>query len=306
MTGMAVPRWTIIIPIKRLPLGKSRLRGAADDDLVLAIAADTVAAAGAAQGVASVLVVTGDPVVAGACGAAGAQVVADPGTGLNAAIRHGEAHASTVGHRGALLADLPALRHAELAAALRAAAGMSPPRRAFVADHTGTGSTLLVAPPGVPLAPRFGGGSAAAHAGSGAHPLSGDWPSLRLDVDTPADLDAATALGLGARTRAALARGPLAGSATGHGDPPSADPPAVHRWAATPPPTGKVDSMQGTVARFDPQRRDGAVLLDDGTELEFPAAAFNASGLRLLRFGQRVRLETGDGDRITRIALVTM
>lgn len=280
---MTVAAWTVILPIKRLPLGKSRLRGAADDDLVLAVATDTVVAAVAARGVTSVLVVTGDPAVAEACAAAGATVLPDPDDGLNGAVRHGEAHAGLAGHRGALLADLPALRHTELAAALGAAADLAPPRRAFVADHTGTGTTLLAAPPGVALGPRFGGGSAAAHALSGAYPLTGDWPSLRLDVDTPADLDAAAALGLGAGTRAALA--------------------ATVRPAGA---GGMVDGMQGTVARFDPQRRDGAVLLDDGTEMEFPADAFNASGLRLLRFGQRVRLETGEGDRITRIALVTM
>ena len=39
-------RWTIIIPVKRLSIGKSRLRGApADDALVLAIALDTIDAA---------------------------------------------------------------------------------------------------------------------------------------------------------------------------------------------------------------------------------------------------------------------
>ena len=32
--------------------------------------------------------------------------------------------------------------------------------------------------------------------------------------------------------------------------------------------------MQGTVATFDPQTHTGTLLLDDGTELAFPAAAF--------------------------------
>jgi 2-phospho-L-lactate guanylyltransferase len=36
-------------------------------------------------------------------------------------------------------------------------------------------------------------------------PLAGAWPSLRRDVDTPADLAAAVRLGVGAHTRAALA-----------------------------------------------------------------------------------------------------
>ena len=63
--------------------------------------------------------------------------------------------------------------------------------------------------------------------------------------------------------------------------------------------------MQGTVATFDAQRRSGTVLLDDGTPLDFDAAAFDASGLRLLRLGQRVRLERVDG-RVASLRLVTM
>src|SRR5919204_619987 len=68
---------------------------------------------------------------------------------------------------------------------------------AIVPDASGTGTTLLTAPSGAALNPRFGTGSAAAHAASGAVPLVGPWPSLRRDVDTAADLRAAAALGLG-------------------------------------------------------------------------------------------------------------
>jgi 2-phospho-L-lactate/phosphoenolpyruvate guanylyltransferase len=69
--------------------------------------------------------------------------------------------------------------------------------------------------------------------------------------------------------------------------------------------TGTVLAMQGTVATFDPQTRAGTLLLDDGTELAFPAAAFDASGLRLLRLGQRVRVERDGGGRVTRVTLAT-
>ena len=62
--------------------------------------------------------------------------------------------------------------------------------------------------------------------------------------------------------------------------------------------------MQGTVRTFDPETRSGSVLLDDGTELAFDGAAFEAGGLRMLRFGQRVNLAT-DGDRITAVTLST-
>ncbi|GAA1628218.1 cold-shock protein [Catellatospora bangladeshensis] len=64
--------------------------------------------------------------------------------------------------------------------------------------------------------------------------------------------------------------------------------------------------MQGTVATFDPDSRTGSLLLDDGTPVDFDRAAFDASGLRLLRLGQRVRLEHGEDGTLRRIAIPTM
>ena len=64
--------------------------------------------------------------------------------------------------------------------------------------------------------------------------------------------------------------------------------------------------MQGTIATFDEEHQDGTLLLDDGTEVRFPPAAFTASGLRLLRLGQRVRIEKDDTGTITRITLPTL
>jgi 2-phospho-L-lactate guanylyltransferase len=95
----------------------------------------------------------------------------------------------------ALAGDLPALRPDDLDAAL-----LGLRRRSFAADAEGSGTVLLGAPAGVALDPRFGPGSAAAHAASGARPLSGDWPGLRHDVDTAADLHAVLALGAGPYT----------------------------------------------------------------------------------------------------------
>ncbi|GEB51590.1 MULTISPECIES: hypothetical protein [Streptomyces] len=64
--------------------------------------------------------------------------------------------------------------------------------------------------------------------------------------------------------------------------------------------------MQATAYTYDPASRTGSVLLDDGSPLSFDAAAFEAGGLRLLRPGQRVRIETdGDGAE-RRITLVTL
>ncbi|MHB9858811.1 hypothetical protein [Streptomyces sp. YIM S03343] len=64
--------------------------------------------------------------------------------------------------------------------------------------------------------------------------------------------------------------------------------------------------MQATAYSYDPETRSGQVLLDDGTPVPFDAAAFDAGALRLLRPGQRVRIETeGEGDA-RRITLVTL
>ncbi|MBP2405385.1 hypothetical protein SNS2_4019 [Streptomyces netropsis] len=71
--------------------------------------------------------------------------------------------------------------------------------------------------------------------------------------------------------------------------------------------------MQATAYTYDPQTRAGSVLLDDGTPVPFDAAAFDAGGLRLLRPGQRVRIEFGQapegaegGDAARRVTLVTL
>ncbi|MET8338827.1 hypothetical protein ABZV14_24550 [Streptosporangium canum] len=62
--------------------------------------------------------------------------------------------------------------------------------------------------------------------------------------------------------------------------------------------------MQATVRIFDPATRSGTVFLDDGTEVPYGTAAFDAGPLRLLRPGQRVNI-TVDGGRVTYITLST-
>ncbi|WP_091393106.1 2-phospho-L-lactate guanylyltransferase [Micromonospora saelicesensis] len=208
---MTQPRWAVVVPVKRLAVAKSRLRGALPgvphEELALALAADTLRAVLACPAVAEALVVTDDDRVAAAARAAGARVLPDePDAGLNAAFRHGAARVPA-GWVAGITADVPALRPAELAGALLAAQNGRPGVRRFLPDAPGGGTVLLTAGPGVPLDPRFGVGSAVAHAASGALPLDGDWPSLRRDVDTAADLAAAARLGLGPRTAALMAAG---------------------------------------------------------------------------------------------------
>jgi len=192
--------WTVLVPVKELALAKSRLRGALPGvphpDLVLALVLDTLDAALACPAVAAVLVVTADEVVSAAARDLGAKVLPDtPAAGLNPALEHGAAAAGR-GPLAALAGDLPALRAHDLAAALSAVT-----TRGYVPDAAGTGTTLLAAPAGTLLDPRFGPDSARAHAASGAVALPAG-ASLRRDVDTAEDLAAAALLGLGARTAA--------------------------------------------------------------------------------------------------------
>jgi 2-phospho-L-lactate guanylyltransferase len=205
-----VRSWSVVVPAKRLAVAKTRLRPltaarpeVAHDELVLALLADTVAAAAACPSVASVVVVTDDPAAAEVAHQLGARTVADePDLGLNPALVHGAGQVAGAA-LAALSSDLPALRPVELARALELAGSAAP--RCFVADAHGTGTTLLTAV-GTDLEPRFGPDSASAHRTSGARQLTGSWPGLVQDVDTQADLMAARALGVGPRTAALLDR----------------------------------------------------------------------------------------------------
>ncbi|MFF3320978.1 2-phospho-L-lactate guanylyltransferase [Streptomyces sp. NPDC002889] len=198
--------WSLIVPLKPLARAKSRLAGAADaglrPHLALAFAQDTVAAALACPAVRDVAVVTDDPAAAASLAALGARIVPDaPASGLNAALVHGADSVRALRARApvaALNADLPALRPTELARVLVAASVFN---RAFLADATGIGTTLLCAAPGVELRPAFGGPSRRRHLMSGAAEILLEGvDSVRQDVDTADDLTAALSLGVGSHT----------------------------------------------------------------------------------------------------------
>jgi 2-phospho-L-lactate/phosphoenolpyruvate guanylyltransferase len=195
--------WTLLVPLKPLVRAKSRLAATAGEGLrprlALAFAQDTVSAALACTAVRGVAVVTNDEHASAALSALGARVVPDtPDAGLNAALAHG---ASAIREQepdtpvAALNADLPALKSSELAHVLHCAA-LYP--RSFLSDAAGTGTTFLSALPGHALSPAFGGASRARHLSSGAAELkAAGVDSVRQDVDTGADLRAATVLGTG-------------------------------------------------------------------------------------------------------------
>ncbi len=202
----------LIIAVKRLGAAKTRLAPvfAADvrERVVLAMLIDTISAASRVPALASITVVTPDEDAAAAAMELGTRVLTDPtpeghADPLNNAINAAAAAvAPTTPNIVALQGDLPALQWHELAEAIDAAQAYP---RGFVADRHGTGTSALFAF-GVALDPLFGANSAAAHRNSGAIELTGAWPGLRCDIDTPDDLAAARKLGMGSATRKAIGR----------------------------------------------------------------------------------------------------
>lgn len=202
----------LIVAVKRLAAAKTRLApvfsARTRESVVLAMLMDTLTAAGRVAALGSITVITPDEAAAAAATELGAEVLADPTPEghpdpLNNAIATAEqAVGGFFPNVVVLQGDLPALQTQELAEAIAAARHH---RRSFVADRLATGTAALFAF-GAPLGPQFGSDSSARHRRSGAIELTGAWPGLRCDVDTPDDLAAARRLGVGAVTARALAQ----------------------------------------------------------------------------------------------------
>jgi 2-phospho-L-lactate/phosphoenolpyruvate guanylyltransferase len=202
----------LVIAVKRLTAAKTRLApvfsSATRENVVLAMLMDTIAAASAVSALQAVTVVTPDDDAAAAARQLGARVLVDPTPDghrnpLNNAIAAAEASVrEETPNIVALQGDLPALQPQELAEAIAAARQY---RRSFVGDRHGTGTSALFAF-GVALDPHFGPDSAQRHRHSGAIELTGAWPGLRCDIDTPDDLLVARRLGVGAATAQAIGR----------------------------------------------------------------------------------------------------
>ena len=208
----------LIVAVKRLAAAKTRLAptfsAPARENIVLAMLVDTLSAAARVRSVGLITVVTPDEAAAAAAIELGAEVLADPTPAghpdpLNNAIAAAEGMVSeSVTNIVALQGDLPALQTRELSSAIAQARWH---RRSFVADRLGTGTAALCAF-GIALDPRFGLNSSTLHRNSGAAELTGDWPGLRCDIDTPEDLAIARGLGMGpATTRAIEGLEPQAG-----------------------------------------------------------------------------------------------
>jgi 2-phospho-L-lactate guanylyltransferase len=216
-------RWQVMIPIRPAGTGKTRLRGATEAalhaDLVQALQRDALEAVlrarqasavspGSTAGeIAGVHVVTDPQRDADRRRPlpAGVSMIADGGGGLNAALQAGAAALAVLfpgDGIAALVGDLPALTASEFLDVLANAAAVP---RGFVADHDATGTTMLLAGPGIALQPQFGPGSAQRHRDSGAVALAAG-PGARSDVDTREDLQRCLRLGVGSHTSALVAR----------------------------------------------------------------------------------------------------
>jgi len=201
----------LIIAVKRLAAAKTRLApvfsARTRETVVLAMLIDTLTAAARVGSVRHITVITPDDTAAAAASQLGAEVLSDPTPEghpdpLNNAIAAAErVVAESVSNIVVLQGDLPALQTQELAEAIAAARHYE---RSFVADRLGTGTAALCAF-GAALDPRFGPDSCAQHRRSGAIELTGAWPGLRCDIDTPDDLAVARRLGIGPATSRAVA-----------------------------------------------------------------------------------------------------
>ncbi len=191
-----------IVPVKRFEAAKRRLLDALDSAeraaLVEAMLVDVLDAASRSKRLGRMIVVSGDSRAQGVAMRAAEnasmpiEVLGDPDDlGHSTAAMLGIARAKELGTEIAALlpGDCPLLDPVELDAALeRTHAG----RVAIVPDRHGTGTNaLLLAPPDA-IAPAFGPGSCARHAELGrraGHLVEIErLDSLRLDLDTPADL----------------------------------------------------------------------------------------------------------------------
>lgn len=201
-----------VIALKATAYAKSRLGTLPDPvrrRLAWTMAVDTLRAV---RSVVDEVVVVGDqPGVRAALRAYGVDVVAlaEPAAGMNAALTHGAEHLRRHGSTTVLacVGDLPSVRASSLETVVsvsRALAEVTP--RAFLADASGVGTTVLIAHD-VALDPRFQGRSAAAHRISGAVSLGADLlggplADARRDVDGEPDLADTYHLGLGPTTAA--------------------------------------------------------------------------------------------------------
>jgi len=204
--------WHVLVPVRGGLSPKSRLAAAiprpADRfELAIAFAADVVAAAFESRA-SGVSVVTADPDVAQRLAAAGAGIIAEPGSvGLDGAVEFGAAQlrrSHPASGLAVLMGNVPEATATAIDEALEAASEVA---LGVAADHDGTGTALLTAGADRLPHPSYGEGSYARHVALGHSPLRVPETSpLRRDVDAQSDLARLLRGAAGPYTSAALAR----------------------------------------------------------------------------------------------------
>lgn len=201
--------WCVVVPVRPVARGKSRLAalGPMRNVLAQAIADDVVSALTFTPEVGAVML-AGDPsafTVSAHLTTAQRdklQLVDTGDLGLNEAAAYAlqMAESSGYAHRAVVVSDLGCLVSADVSEVLRLARQYP---TSFIPDHTGLGTTAIFSTHHHQV-PRFGPGSAQRHAAHGAVKLTASM-RMRLDIDTPADLSVAIGLGLATRSSQVLA-----------------------------------------------------------------------------------------------------
>jgi 2-phospho-L-lactate guanylyltransferase len=230
-------RTAAVLPVKRFAQAKQRLGASVADPLRLELAgamvADVLLALAQTESIERTIVVTRERSVAVAASGRGAIVVEDDTeSGQSAAASRGVARAVAEGFQRVLCVpgDCPALDPAELDALLRwhaddgggggsanagggsanAGGGSAAVEVVIVPDRHGTGTNGLLLTPPDAITPAFGPDSCERHRAL-ARAAGAAWrverpPSLLLDIDTGADLDALRELLCGQIARASHTR----------------------------------------------------------------------------------------------------
>lgn len=184
--------FALILPIKHLARAKSRLAlpPREREETARRLVRHTLTVAARTSRISAMIVVTDDVTVIGEANAQGALVVVEEGCqGLVRAAILGRTASQQLTHHEAvavMVSDLPQLTSGDLNDVF---AEYETHRRAmFVADHTGTGTTMVVHPRHTNPPILFGPDSASRHRTAGYRAVGSAVPGLRADLDTPEDL----------------------------------------------------------------------------------------------------------------------
>jgi len=208
--GHGMETWAII-PVKRLDEAKSSLGIALTPkqrrELVLCMLTDVLNAVHNSRLIAGAAVVSPDEVVLNFARVNDAIDIAEPGVGLNEALKLAIEHTATKGTSSVLIlpSDLPLLRASDIENIISLA---SSPRDIVIAPSKNNGTNALFLRPPDVMNLRFGGESFPVHLaearGAGISPHIYRSFNVATDIDVVEDLSKAETHGLGTRTQSFL------------------------------------------------------------------------------------------------------